>query len=599
MRTFVSTWIGNCLRYAPEMTAFKYGHRGITWRELDQRVNRLANALWKLGVRKGDKVTLMFHNCIEFVEANYAIQKLGAVPVPINYRFVPREIVYQAENSDSVAYIFEDLWMDTVADAVPDLSKVKHYICCRRGGGDLPEGTLDYQELMQESPSSEPPEVEMEWDDPAVIIYTGGTTGYPKGVVLSYGNHKALFVSQMAATPAVLAELRLPLEIIRKMGKGSRIPMMDAILMTIVKLLESKPVVKLLSNHKVQRFLASRLSKAYSKHLGSPAQARLSGRLNSRHKVAFLWTSFQLFHDAFYPLLLMNPITGGLLGTMLFPDSVSFHPDKVMDMLHRERPWLFGNSPTGWKMILDHLESVEPDRYDKSSVAICATGGGLSSASLKERMLKQFPNAIIWDIFGQTEMTPATSFRFDTARMERKDRSIGRPIVEVRIVDEAGLDVKRGQVGEIVYKGKSIMRGYYKDEGKTSEVIKDGWFYGGDLGYFDESGEIRIVERKSECINTGAEKVFPTEVEEILERHAAVRRACVIGVPDEKWGNSVRAVIQLKSGKAASEEELLEWCGDKLVRFKIPKSIVFAEELPTTPVGKILRSEVRKAYGLI
>lgn len=141
------------------------------------------------------------------------------------------------------------------------------------------------------------------------------------------------------------------------------------------------------------------------------------------------------------------------------------------------------------------------------------------------------------------------------------------------------------------------MRGYYKDEGKTGEVIRNGWFYSGDLGYFDQNGEIRVVERKSECINTGAEKVFPSEVEEILEKHDAVRRACVIGVPDEKWGSAVMAVIQLKSGRTASQEEILEWCGDKLVRFKIPKHIAFAEELPTTPVGKILRSEVRRLYG--
>lgn len=596
MESFLATWLNNCASYAGSTAAFKYGERAITWEELNARVNRLANGLRGLGIGKGDHVTLMFHNCIEFVETAYAIMKIGAVPVPINYRFVPREIIYQTENSDSVAYLFEDLWLDSVDGARKELDQVRQYICFRREGGALPGWALDYEELISGSSPAEPPWVEMDWDDPAVIIYTGGTTGFPKGVLLSYANHKVSVETQFGSIATFLADLRLPLDLVEKAGRASRIPKMDVVLRGLVKLMESKQAIRLFRSKRFQETTNRAMRKLLSKLLGSRAMARFGGYITRRHHMAVLWTSFQLFHDAFFPLLLHAVLTV-FMGNILFPETVSFDPVKVMEMLDRERPWLFANTPTGWRLILDHLESVEPDRYDKGSVVVLVTGGGLNPADLKERMLKHFPQAIIWDIFGQTEMSPATTFRFDTARMERKDRAVGKPIVGVRIVDEWGKDVEPGEMGEIIYKSQTVMLGYYKDGEKTAAAIRDGWFHSGDLGCFDRDGEIRVVERKSECINTGAEKVFPSEVEEILEKHPAVYKACVIGVPDPKWGHAVRAVVQLREGMAATSQEILDWSKDQMVHFKRPKSIVFVDNLPTNPVGKILRKTVIEAHG--
>ena len=141
------------------------------------------------------------------------------------------------------------------------------------------------------------------------------------------------------------------------------------------------------------------------------------------------------------------------------------------------------------------------------------------------------------------------------------------------------------------------MKEYYKDPEKTSEVLKDGWFYSGDLGYFDESGELMIVERKGEVISVGAEKVYPHEVEEILEQHPKVEHACLLGIPDETYGKIPRAVIQLKEGEKATEEEIIEWCRGEMAGFKRPRSVIFVRELPLNVVGKVLRREVERGYG--
>ena len=185
---------------------------------------------------------------------------------------------------------------------------------------------------------------------------------------------------------------------------------------------------------------------------------------------------------------------------------------------------------------------------------------------IRDRALEILPNAVLLDGFGQTEMAPITFARFDGDASEVKDRSIGIPLscVETRIVDENGKDVPVGKTGELIYRGPTVMLGYYKDEKKTSEVMKDGWFHSGDLAYRGEDGEIYIVERKTECIVSGAEKIYPEEVEEVIEDHPSVECCCVIGIPDEEWGQSVCAVIQLKNGKKSTAEEVIDFCKGKI-----------------------------------
>jgi acyl-CoA synthetase (AMP-forming)/AMP-acid ligase II len=279
---------------------------------------------------------------------------------------------------------------------------------------------------------------------------------------------------------------------------------------------------------------------------------------------------------------------------LVLPDSVKFDPALVLSLVEKEKITNMANVPTGWKKLVDFPDA---GRYDLSSIRMASTGGGVCPVSLKKQILKVFPNALILDVFGQTEMTPATSFRVDMDEDRIQNRSVGRSIVEVRVVDENGRDLPPGQVGELLYRSNTVMKGYYKDEDKTREVMQDGWFRSGDLGCLDENGEIRVADRKKECINTGGEKVFPLEVEEVLAKHPKVDDVCVIGVPDEEWGNTVRAVVQLKKNQQAEPAELLEFCRGELAGYKIPRSVVFVDELPRSPVGKMLREQVREVYG--
>jgi fatty-acyl-CoA synthase len=250
--------------------------------------------------------------------------------------------------------------------------------------------------------------------------------------------------------------------------------------------------------------------------------------------------------------------------------------------------------PTGWKMLLSYPGFSQ---YDVGSVKLAATGGGACPKELKQQILRAFPEAMVIDAFGQTEMTPVTSFKLDVDPDRVKERSVGESIVDIKIVDENDNEVRRGESGEILYRSSTLMKGYYKDEDKTREVVSDGWFRSGDPGYIDESGEIRVVDRKKECINTGGEKVFPLEVEEIISSHPKVDSVCVIGVPDAEWGSRVQAVVQLKPGQTADPREIIEFCRGKLAGYKIPRNIVFVDHIPFSPAGKLLRQKVRDAYG--
>jgi acyl-CoA synthetase (AMP-forming)/AMP-acid ligase II len=305
-----------------------------------------------------------------------------------------------------------------------------------------------------------------------------------------------------------------------------------------------------------------------------------------------MYPSLPFFHDAGYANLMFGTLSGGAV--FVLPDSVGFDPDLVLRLVQEEGMKTMANVPTGWKRLVSFAEA---GRYDLSSLRLASTGGGLCPASLKRKILELFPNAMLLDAFGQTEMTPVTSFRLDAEADAIQDRSVGKSIVEVVVVDPSGREVPRGEVGEILYRSNTVMKGYYKDAEKTGEVMKDGWFRSGDLGFLDEKGEIRFLDRKKESINTGGEKVFPLEVEEVIGGHPNVDEVCVIGVPDEEWGSTLRAVVRLKPGEQMEAGKLIEFCRGELAGYKIPRSVVFVEQLPVSPAGKLLRQQIRELYG--
>jgi len=553
-----------------------FGERRIKWREFVPRVFKVANALIALGVKPGDNVALMFHNTPEFLEINFGIQVAGAVPAPMNYRFTPREIEYQGNHCDARVFLYDSIWAEAVEAAAPSLKEMKHFI--RRGEGGLDQA-LDYEGLLGDARDTDPG-VTNDWQDVAVMIYTGGTTGFPKGVMLTYQAHLDMFTTLFSALAIRALTLDVPPNRHQRIVEGLPLPA-PALLGPILR---TRFVQKWLKGPGAE----ARLQKNARETFSDPTAAS-KGYKRARK---CMYPSMPFFHDAAYANMMMGAFSGAMI--LVLPDSVRFDPTLILGLVGKEKITNMGNVPTGWKKLIDYPDA---GRYDLSSIRVAATGGGVAPASLKKKILKLFPNAMILDAFGQTEMTPVTSIRVDMDENKIQNRSVGRSIVEVRVVDENGKDLPQGEVGEILYRSSTIMKGYYKDEDTTREVMEDGWFRSGDLGHLDENGEIRVADRKKECINTGGEKVFPLEVEEVLAKHSKVDDVCVIGVPDEEWGTSVRAVIQLKKGNQAEPKELLDFCRAELAGYKIPRSVVFVNELPRSPVGKMLREKVREVHG--
>ena len=553
-----------------------FGDRRITWREFSSRVFQVANALIELGVKRGDNVAFMFHNTPEFLEINFGIQVAGGVPAPMNYRFISREVDYQGNHCDSRVFLYDSIWKDSVEAAAPGLKSIEHFIC--RGGSGL-EGARDYDEMIASAEDTDP-RVETDWEDVAVMIYTGGTTGLPKGVMLTYQAHLDMFSTLLSELLVRTLAREIPPERHQRIVDALPLPKNPL----VGPILRTRMVRKLLGWPGTAAFLQRQSRRV----LSDPDLAKSSYRSAGK----YMYPSMPFFHDASYANIMMAAFSGASI--IVLPDSVQFDPGLVLGLVEKEQIFNMSNVPTGWKKLVSYPGA---ERFDLSSVRFATTGGGLCPVPLKKQILELFPNAMVVDAFGQTEMTPVTSFRIDADPSSIQERSVGKSIVEVKVVDERGDEVPQGETGEILYRSNTVMKGYYKDEEKTQEAIEDGWFKSGDIGYLDENGEIRVVDRKKECINTGGEKVFPLEVEEIINLHPKVDDVCIIGVPDEEWGSTIRAVVQLKAGEELEGQEVRDFCRGELAGYKIPRTVVLVDELPRSPVGKMLRQKVRELYG--
>ena len=582
MGKFSPNFIANSLicisKYNPLGEHMICGDRRITWGQSITRVFKLAHALKKIGIGKDDKVTFMFHNSPEFVEVNAAVQVAGAIPVPMNFRFVPSEVEYQGNHCDAKVLIYDNFWSENVEPAIPKIPNLSHVIC--RGETSFKDA-IDYEELVS-SGDAEDPAVERDLEDVAVMIYTGGTTGFPKGVLLTYGAHLDMFATMFASATTRTMALEIPLDRHKRMLERMEIPGK----WLLGPIMRSKTFKKIMSRPGIYDFLRE---SAYNSYTDPERAKRRYDRVTKS-----MSPSMPYFHVAAYQGLIANSLTGRSCVVLL--ETPKFDPELILQLVEKEEVQGLSNVPTGWKKLVSFPEK---DKYDVSSVRSVTTGGGVCSPELKKQILEMFPSAMLVDALGQTEMTPITSFRVDADPENLKERSVGKTIVETKIVNEAGDEVEQGEAGEVCYRSKSVMKGYYKDEEKTREVMeKGGWFKSGDLGYIDENGELITVDRKNECINSGGEKIFPLEVEEIIQSHSKIDSVCVIGVPDEEWGNTVRAVVTLKEGLQMEEQEIIDFCRDKMAGYKIPRSVKIVKEIPVSPVGKVLRQKVRDQFGV-
>jgi acyl-CoA synthetase (AMP-forming)/AMP-acid ligase II len=481
----------------------------LTWRQLNERVNRLANALAGLGVEKDAKVATLALNCHRLVEIYYATSKLGAVTVPLNFRLAPDELAYIVNHSDAEVLFVDHNTLDIAKQILPELPNIRERIFFQGGK----EGWLDYEKLLKESSHAEP-EVEVSEDDLCHLQYTGGTTGLPKGVMITHRNYM---------TTAI--------------GMG----------------------------------LALEFEPHYTTHQVLP-----------------------IFHTAWWPVLIHH-----LAGcrAVIAP---RFDFTEILATAEREKVTHINMVPVLFSWLLDFPDA---EKYDLSSIRYFSYAGAPMPEEVLRRCIAKF-GPIFQQGYGLTEAAPLGTILLeeDQCRLEgppelvRRINSCGREslVTEVRVVDENDTEVPVGEIGEIIIKGKNVMRGYWKDPELTAKTLRGGWLHTGDLAEVDEYGFIYIVDRKNDMIITGGENVYPFEVEQVLYEHPAVLVAAVVGLKSEKWGEEVTAVVSLKQGAEATEEELMALCREKIAGYKCPKRVVFKETIPTSALGKVLRRQVRE-----
>lgn len=280
-----------------------------------------------------------------------------------------------------------------------------------------------------------------------------------------------------------------------------------------------------------------------------------------------------------------------------------FDPKRIYELIEKEKINSFWAAPTMIQMLLDYPDK---EKYDLSSVKTITYAGSPIPIELLKRAINFFGASKLIQFFGMTETGPQISHLrrkdhvFDgTEKQLKRLRSVGIECqnVHVRIVDDNDQDVPTGQIGEILVKSEGVTKGYWKKPEETEKALKNSWFHTGDMGYLDEDRYLYIVDRKKDMIITGGENVYSAEVENVLCMHPSVSEAAVIGVPHEKWGETVKAIVVLKPGESATEEEIIEFCKKNLASYKKPTSVEFVNELPKTASGKILKRELREKFG--
>jgi fatty-acyl-CoA synthase len=512
-RLLLGELVARNARKFPDREAVVYGDTRLTYREFNARINRLAHALADKGIKKGEKVAILLFNCNQFLEAYFALAKLGAIAVPLNFRLHPEELEYITNNADAVAFILGETFVDTVRGIQKGLPKVKQYISVT----EKPvEGMLHFESLIQKYPDDEPL-VLVEEDDPAFIMYTAGTTGRPKGAVLT---HKGEVVIWMLATLEV-----------------SREP-----------------------------------------DIGDTSEWRACA-------------APPIFHLASFGTCVAYLLFGA---TIILPVQV-FNPVEIMQLLEREKCNSVLLIPAMANFL---LQMPDLDKYDTSSLRAWFSGAAILPTHLRKRIGEMFPDVKIFDCFGQTETNALVSM-LRPSEADRKVASVGRglPFIEIRVVDEQDRDVPVGEVGEAIYRGPTMMKEYYNNPEGTAEAFRNGWFHSGDLVRQDEEGFYHVVDRARDMIVSGGENIYPAEVEEALYKHPKILEAAVIGVHDDQWGESVKAVVVTKPGETLTEEEVMDFCKDHLASYKKPRSVDFIDALPRNPAMKVLKTVLREKYG--
>jgi long-chain acyl-CoA synthetase len=478
----------------PDRVAIRLGDDVVTYRDLDESSARVAGLLAGRGVRPGQPVAIMLPNVPEYAVVYYGVLRAGGVVVPMNPLLKAREVAYYLGDSGAPVIL---AWHTTAGEVTAGTAATgaEAVIVEPAAFGDLLAETAPAREVVDRAAH-----------DTAVLLYTSGTTGRPKGAELTHGN-----------------------------------------LATNVEVFRSDLV-----------------------EIG-PDDVIFGG--------------LPLFHSFGQTCTLNAAISVGASVSLL----PRFDPRQALGLLAQHRATAFVGVPTMYSALL-----AVPGRedYDLSALRVCVSGG----AAMPVEVLRQFEKTFgctVLEGYGLSETSPVASFNHP--HRERKPGSIGTPIrgVEMRVVDDARVEVPQGEVGEIAIRGHNIMKGYWNKPEATAEVITaGGWFHTGDLARVDEDGYYFIVDRKKDLIIRGGYNVYPREIEEVLYEHEDVAEAAVIGLSHPVLGEEVAAAVALKPGATTTTDELRRYVQGQVAAYKYPRHVWFVQTLPKGPTGKILKREI-------
>ncbi len=474
--------------------------REFSYAALDERAARLANWLQKQGVVKGDRVVIQALNCPEFMELQFACSKIGAVALPVNWRLTVPELEYIFNNSTPKVLAYDVIFRDAALE-LKKRCDVSHLLEI-----NVDDPSNAYEQALAES-SPEPVIEPLTLDDLAMIMYTSGTTGHPKGAMIT---HRMNFINCV------------------NLGFSTHI-----------------------STHAVQLVVLPLFHTGGLNCYANPV-IHAGGRI--------------LLMREFDPAAALRVIG-----------------DPSYNVTH------FFAVPAPYQFMMHHPDFA---KTDLSRLKVAGVGG----APCPEAILRTWMDrgVDLMQGWGMTETSPAGT-GLDPVHAERKIGSAGKAVLhtEIKIVDPDGNEVTGETVGEMLIRGPNITPGYWNNPEATDSAFVDGWLKTGDAAMVDDEGFIYIVDRWKDMYISGGENVYPAEVENVIHQLPQVLEAAIIGVPDDRWGETGKAAIVVKPGETLDEETVIKHCLANLAKFKIPKSMVFVEELPRTATGKILKRQLR------
>ena len=492
----------------PEKPAFWFEGETTTFGQLDQRANQVANGLVSLGVEPGDRVAYLGKNMAVYYEMLFGCAKSRAAMTGINNRLAPPEMKFILSDSGAKVLFVSAEFYDAAKKIVPECPELKQVIAIDGEAGDWPAYAA-----WRDSQNADAPGIVPQPDDDVIQLYTSGTTGLPKGVMLTNAGYRSVFEEAGKLAWSAYEE--------------------DEVIMN----------------------------------------------------------AMPLFHVAGCNIGILATAQGAK--TLVLRE---IDPTVILDLVEEHKV-----NHTFWVPAVILMLSQMPgvDDRDFSNLKTISYGASPIAEDLLKRAVDLF-GAQFTQLYGLTETAGLGTYlppeAHDAAWGKLRSCGVPYPTAVVRVVDGDGNALPTGEVGEIVIKGGFVMKGYWNRPEASEEALAGGFFHTGDAGYFDEDGFLYIHDRIKDMIVSGGENVYPAEVENAVFGHLDVADVAVIGIPSEKWGEEVKAIVVLKEGSSAKAEDIIAWTKEKIASYKCPKSVDFASALPRNPSGKILRKDLREPF---